>query len=504
MKVFSAGQIKAWDKYTIASEPISSEQLMERAATRLYSELKDDLLSGPVYIFCGTGNNGGDGLVIARLLHADGVEVRVFVVGDLNLASVDFKLNFERCSAINVNTNLINSEADFPQISANVHCIDALFGSGLNRALQGGHMELVHHLNNSGAPILSVDVPSGMQIDLAKQEITGVIKAQVTYTFQRLKYAFLFAENNQFTGDVKIVDIGLSEIFEKDTNGEIHYVDQKMISERFPVRRINSEKRDFGSSLIIGGSQGMMGAMILATRACIKSGSGLTTSFVPGCGYDILQTAVPEAMSISSNQQESHKDLILDLTKFSAIGIGPGLGMADETAGFVRAILECSTQGLIIDADALNHISRAGLQQSIPRGSLITPHKREFERLFGVENDEDKRMELQRKISEEKSIYILYKGPYSKLTTPTGELYINSTGNPGLAKGGSGDVLTGLLTGLLARTGNMLTTAVCGMYLHGLAADLAVNGIHEESLTATDIIDHLPTAFKLSLASFQH
>ncbi len=263
-----------------------------------------------------------------------------------------------------------------------------------------------------------------------------------------------------------------------------------------PKRSSNAEKRDFGSVLIVGGSKGMAGAVILAATAALRSGAGLVTTLIPNSLLTILQSSVHEAIAVASADEDFHVSLNEDITRFTSVALGPGLGTHKETAGFVRQVLEQSTQPLIIDADALNHISREKLHGIIPEGSVLTPHLREFERLFGTFASADEQLEAQHSASVSRKIFIIRKGANSVLTTPAGEKFINPTGNPGLAKGGSGDVLTGMIAGLYARTKNMEHAARLGMCLHGLAADVVVERSHEEAMIAGDVVGAIPEAFR--------
>ncbi len=497
MKVFTAQQIRDWDKYTIEREPISSLQLMERAAIQIFKSIAMELnkVSCSV-IICGTGNNGGDGLALARLIHGSGKPVLVFLIGTGKELSADCSENLKRAEDKGLVVHRIDDVAQFPSIDRNALVIDALLGSGTNRPAEGILARVIKWLNQQRLKVYSVDVPSGMQMDkFAQAEPQHVIKAHTTFSFQVIKKAFLDADNQAFTGNIELLDIGLDFNYYRQTPSEIHFLSERSSLPKLSPRRLNAEKRDFGVALLMAGSKGMMGAAVLAARSCAKSGAGLTIAYVPHGGLDIMQNGVPEATAWCDAEEHFLSRLPERLERATAVAIGPGLAKNRKTAELVRACLEQIKVPLVLDADALNIIAENTWQSLIPKNALITPHNREFERLFGTAADADKNLDLQLEASKEYGIYILRKGAYSKLTTPDGHTLINSTGNPAQAKGGSGDMLTGCILGLLARTGSIETAAVLGMYLHGLAADLALQNNHDESLLTSDCINMLPKAF---------
>ena len=497
MKVFTAQQIRDWDRYTIENEPINSLQLMERAAIQVFKAIALQLNDRqPTVVICGSGNNGGDGLAIARLIHGSGNPVKVFLIETGKELSRDCCDNLKRAEEKDVPVHRISDIAQFPSIPRNALVIDALLGSGTNRPAEGILAKVIVWLNHQRLKVYSLDVPSGMQMDnFVQPEPHHVVRAHTTYTFQVIKKAFLLAENQIFTGNVELLDIGLDFNYYRQTPSEIHFLAERSGLPKLPPRNLNAEKRDFGNALLMAGSQGMMGAAVLAARTCTRSGAGLTICYVPTSGLDIMHNGVPEATVWCDQEEHFLTRLPERIDQASAVAIGPGLGRNRKTAELVRATLEHVKVPLILDADALNLIAANTWQSLIPRNSLITPHNREFERLFGTASDADRNLDLQLEASKEYGIYILRKGAYSKLTTPDGHTLINSTGNPAQAKGGSGDMLTGCILGLLARTGNIETAAVLGMYLHGLAADIALQQSHEECLLTSDCINALPKAF---------
>lgn len=495
MKVFSAQQIKEWDSISIQEENIVSMDLMERAASLVWDEIRQDehLL---INFFCGYGNNGGDGLVIARLFkERTSRPVRVFLFGKKERASDDFLINYHRCLDLGVRINVVEELQQMPLIQPEESIVDALLGSGTNKPAEGIFAAAIDLMNTSGATIYSVDLPSGIMPDQLHQPQMHIIRATHTYTFQSYKKAFLGEKASRFTGNIKLMDIGLSENYYGSQNSNLRVINEEVLRGRLEPRAQNSSKRDFGHALVIGGSEGMIGALLLAGKACVRSGAGLTNLYVPNEFKNTVYSALPEAMLLDSSAAH-HCLPLADISKFTAIGCGPGIGKHPETRTFLKELLTTSPVPLVLDADALNIIAEEKWIELIPKGSVITPHQKEFERLFGTFENEDVQMDKQLQESERLQIYILRKGRVSVLSTPRGNCYANITGNAALAKGGSGDVLTGMITGLFARVKNMGSAALLAMYLHGKAADLFVEEKSEECMLASDIIELLPIAFK--------
>lgn len=495
MKIFSAAQLKQWDAFTIQNEPVSSVDLMERAATACYRWLiENDLSEKHFRIFCGKGNNGGDGLALARLLIRNNCIVTVYILELGKIGSGDFQTNLEKLHDCSTNIHYIQSIDFFPGFENNDLLIDALFGSGLNKPLEGITALLANHINQSGTSVISIDLPSGLFADKSSVGNT-IIKATHTLSFQNDKLAFLLPENEQFCGQVHLLNIGLHKLFEKSEPAEFILIDKELIKTIYKPRLKFAHKGTYGHAALLSGSMGMMGAAVLSSLACLRSGVGKLTSFIPKCGYDILQTAVPEAMSFVVG--EDHLISAPGIQKYDAVGIGPGIGMYPSHTELLVVIFENVNAPLVIDADALNIISaNKDLMGRIPAGSVITPHPKEFERLFGPSANDFERLQLARQRSKELNIYIILKGHYSFISSPDGMGHFNSTGNPGMATAGSGDVLTGILTGLLAQGYSSRQACILGVYLHGLAGDLAAARFSEEAMIAGDIVSCLGEAFK--------
>lgn len=492
LKVFTAQQIKALDAFSIQHEPIASIDLMERACQAFVEWLAERIdTSKKIGIVCGTGNNGGDGLGIARILHDWGYLVKIWIIHGSVKEKEDFKTNLSRLpEKLEVMDFPTSPPADI-FLSYEV-LIDAIFGSGLSRSAEGIYAKAIEAVNAAPALRIAVDIPSGLFAD--KHSSGFVVSATYTVTFQLPKLAFMMPENNSFVGEWHVVDIGLDKSFIQNTDTLFYCLDKKSIKKILKTRLVFSHKGDYGKALMIAGSYGKMGACVLASRAALRAGLGLLTVHIPKSGYSILQATVPEAMVSVYHEDEIFTDSV-SLDPFDIIGVGPGIGQAKETTAALKTLLT-SGKPLILDADALNILS-ANLEMLavIPEGSILTPHPKEFERLTGKWKDDFERLEKQIKLAMELKSVIILKGARTSIASPTGAVYFNSTGNAGMATGGSGDVLTGILTGIMAQKYSPLETAILGVFLHGMSGDLAVREKGMNSLIASDLIDFLPEAF---------
>jgi hydroxyethylthiazole kinase-like uncharacterized protein yjeF len=490
MKILSAEQIRKWDEFTILNEPISSLDLMERAAAKCTAWIEEKFENKVFKIFCGKGNNGGDGLAIARQLATKNIVCDVYLLESEVSGSNDFLANIGRLHTFPVQVRVIR-DADFlPEIANSDVVVDALFGSGLNRALEGLPASLVQHINASGATVISVDLPSGMFCDKATTA-DFVIKARYTLTFQILKLCFLFPENEQFFGDVQVLDIGLLPAYLPAVYSIYTLSDLQLIKQIYRPRKNFAHKGTYGHALMVAGEKGKMGAAVMCTKACLRTGAGLVSSMVPEDQFSIIQTALPEAMAMPHAEIET-----VDWSKYTTIGIGPGIGTQKEGAMLLQAVLSHFNKPIVIDADGLNILSmNQELFSELPPGSILSPHPKEFERLFGKTANHPEKINIAIQHAQKLFIYIIIKGHNSVLVCPDGEVYFNSTGNPGMATGGSGDVLTGILTGLVAQGYSSKEACLMGMFIHGLAADIAVQSVSQEALIAGDIIEYLGKAF---------
>jgi len=495
MKIFSAVQNKKWDEYTIKHEPISSVDLMELAATSCYRWLIGQNSAQKYFrIFCGKGNNGGDGLAIARLLIQNNCKATVYIIESGKPGTDDFQTNLEKLHQYSTDIHFIQSADFFPDIKNDDIIIDAILGSGLNKPLEGIYADLVNHINQSKAEIIAVDLPTGLFADKSSINNT-VIRATYTLSFQNYKLAFLLPENEIYCGVVHLLPIGLDPDFEKNEPSDFELIDDYMINTIYRPRSKFAHKGTYGHAALLCGSQGMMGAAVLASLGCLRSGVGKLTAYVPKCGYNILQSTVPEAMSLITGE-----DFILaapGIEKFDAVGIGPGIGLHSNHKNLLAEVFKKVNCPVIIDADALNIIAQQpALLKSIPTLSILTPHPKEFERLFGKTENDFERMQLALAKAKELNIYIVLKGHYSFISTPEGKGYFNSTGNAGMATAGSGDVLTGIITGLLAQGYSPLNASLLSVFLHGLSGDIAAAEFSEEAMIAGDIVNNLGKTFQ--------
>lgn len=512
--ILSAKEIKELDAATIKNEPILSIDLMERAAKALTNKFcKLYSKHQPVIIFCGQGNNGGDGLAISRLLHEKKYAVEVFILVQ-KTASPDFEANHFRVQRIKkLFPKYINTKSDFPKLKNDCVIIDAIFGSGLNKPVDGVAAELISHINKSKKEIVSVDLPSGFFADkisslsaetsstagvITKEVVKpegNIIRASKTISFQLPKKTFFFSSSYEFVGPWEKVDIGLDEKFLTETKCTDFFIEENDVRKILRPRKKFDHKGKFGHALIVAGSREKMGAAILASKACLLSGAGLTTAHVPNCGIAVLQSSIPDIMC-SADINEEEITFVKNAENYSAVAVGCGIGTSEKTSAALFNLLSSSTKPFVLDADALNIISaNKSWMKLIPENSILTPHPKEFERMFGLFKNELERNEAQKKFSIKHKIFIVLKGAYTCITSPNGNCFFNSTGNPAMAKGGSGDVLTGMLVSFLAQGYSPQDSCIFATFLHGRAGDIVAKHTGENSFTASQLIKKIPKAF---------
>ncbi len=497
MKILSATQTREADAQTIRQEGIASDELMERAARAFVGWFENKYSpEHPVCIICGPGNNGGDGLVTARLLHQRLYDVQLYLVNDGGQTSHDFDLNLNRLPH-EVPPRHIRSEQDLPAIPVHACVIDALFGTGLSRPVTGLYATVINHLNQQQAPIISIDIPSGLYTDKQTPDDGAIVQASHTVSFELPKLAFFLPQHERYVGEWHVVPIGLSPEYIAQADAACHYTSHQEMQQLLRPRTKFSHKGTYGHALLLCGGFGKIGAAILAAKACLRSGVGLLTVQAPAIGYDALQTAVPEAMLLPDSHRKHLSHVPDALDRYSAIGIGPGIGTERPTKTLIGQLLAIAEQPLVIDADAINLIaSSEKLKAQLPKGKVVfTPHPKEFERLVGATRNDYERLEELREFCRVYSCYIVLKGSHTAICTPDGDIYFNTTGNPGMATGGTGDVLTGIMTALVAQGYTLKDACLLGVYVHGLAGDLARAAVGEVSLVASDLIHHLPQAF---------
>ena len=499
MKIFARAQIQELDNYTIEHEPIKSIDLMERSARVLTRAITERWpKSVPVVVFAGPGNNGGDALAVARMLMEQDYQVQTYLFNITGHLSADCAENKQRLSDKKGLPLYIEVKQEFdpPRLEKGMLVVDGLFGSGLNKPLAGGFASLVKYINASQAEVVSIDVPSGLMTEDNTYNVsTNIVKATQTLTLGQLKLSFLFAENQTYVGELRILDINLSK--EGIAKMEAHYtfMEEENVRALYRPRHPFAHKGQMGQALVIAGCYGMAGAAILTTKACLRAGAGKVTVHSPKRNVPILQTAVPEAV-LSIDREETIFTEGVATEDFNAVGIGPGLGTSEQTAITLIAQLRRTQCPLVVDADALNILAnrRAWLQQ-LPKGIILTPHPKELDRMEGKCVDSYERLTKARELAERLQGYVILKGHHTAICMPDGHVVFNSTGNAGMATAGSGDVLTGIITALLARGYERPAACMLGVYLHGLAGDLAAAELGEESLMASDIINYLPKAF---------
>ena len=487
MKIFPTSGIRQLDAYTIEHEPIASIDLMERAARALADAIMEQWpdTDTPFTVFAGPGNNGGDALAVARLMAEQGYRLEVFLFNPQGKLSEDCAVNRERLLQVEgITFHEISTQFAPPTLTADYVVVDGLFGSGLNKPLGGGFAAVVKYINASPAHVVAIDVPSGLM-------------GEDNTCLQLPKLAFLFAENEAYVGEWRLLDIGLSEEAIEETETDFELADDDELPSLLRPRGRFAHKGNFGRALLIAGSQGMAGASILSARGCLRSGVGLLTVHVPFCNNFMVQSSVPEAMT-ELDYNETRFSEPTDTDDYQAIGIGPGLGRDPQTVDAVLEQIRICQTPMVIDADALNALGehRSGLN-ALPEGSILTPHPKELERLVGKCQNSYERLTKARELAKNVGVHIVLKGAYTAVISPSGQCWFNTTGNPGMATGGSGDVLTGVLVALLAQGYDTWTAARLGVYVHGLAGDIAARKQGRTGMTAGDIATCLPLAWKL-------
>ena len=496
MKIFNAQQIYQADKFTIEKQQITSDLLMERAAMQIFNWLHRRMQGAPVkiHLFCGIGNNGGDGIALARHLQEHGYNIEVNVVNYSEKRSKDFLINLDRLKDRKIWPNFMTEGSPYPEMGKDDIIVDAIFGIGLNRAPDKWVVDLMNYLNASGVFILAVDVPSGLYLDRAVDNPDAVIQANFVLSFQAAKLVFFLPSTGRYTKQWEILDIGLDPEYLMGANTDFELIGKNEVLPLYKGREKFSHKGDYGHALIVGGSHGKIGAVILAAMGCLSAGSGLVTAYVPGCGYIPLQTRLPEAM-VLTDIEENIITQIAPKDEYSVLGLGMGMGTTAKTVAALKACLTANKSPMVIDADGLNMLAKnKELLKLLPQKCVLTPHPKELERLIGKWKNDFEKLEKAGKFSKKYNCILLIKGAHT-ITIFEGKGYVNVTGNPGMATAGSGDVLTGLITGLIAQQYDPLHAAIFGVYLHGRAGDIAVEQTGYQALTASTISENIGAAF---------
>lgn len=499
MKIFKTSQIASIDRYTIEHEPISDIELMERAALKVADFIVNhENYWGKVAVFCGPGNNGGDGLAVARLLarHGQRFRIMVYILKNGRDLSPSALINFQRLSEFDSIACQIIDQGELPHPDSGTLVIDALFGSGLTRPLSGRPAEVVSQINQSGCRVLSIDIPSGLMGENNTLNVAeAIIRAEKTITFQFPKLSFLLPENEIYVGQWYVVPIGLHPEVIDETPTGFYFVDRTLATEKVHPRARFSHKGHFGHALLIAGSYGKMGAALLSAKACLRSGVGLLTVHLPHKTYPIMQSALPESMA-EIDESDLMFTSVNQLETYSAVGIGPAIGLKVNTQRGLRQLIDTVKVPLVIDADGITILSKnPDWMTLLPPYTVITPHPGEFDRLAGLSDNGFDRLQKAIQLAEKYCLIVVLKGAFTATILPNGEVFFNSTGNPGLATAGSGDTLTGIILGLLAQKYSPADAAILGVYLHGLAGDMAASVHGENGLIASDIIEYLGKAF---------
>lgn len=485
-KIINVAQIRAAEQNYLQENSTPSLELMENAALAfVHAIATKELTTKKIWVLCGTGNNGGDGFAVCRLLRDRGIAADALLIQFSETLSADCLANKNRLQQVTV----LDSSAPPPDFSSVDLIIDAIFGSGLNKPVTGFTAHIIEAINKAGTTVYSIDVPSGLLCE-GISESECIVKSDLVISFQRPKLSFFFPENGAYVKQWKFADIGLSEAFIHEQETAYFLLDEQ-VSKQVKSRPRQSHKGTYGHALIMAGSYGKMGAAILSAQACLRSGVGLLTSYVPECGYDIMQISVPEAMCLTDEDLKSLSS-IPDLKPYDAIGVGPGISCGDLTVKMLHKLLENCVQPLVLDADAINILSANNeLIEMLPENTILTPHIKEFDRLVGSSSNTIERLNKQIAFSKKHNCIIVLKNAYTSVSSPQGAVFFNTSGNQGMATGGSGDVLTGIITGLLAQHYESLTAALIGVYFHGKAGDQAVKQRSFSSLIASDIIEQL-------------
>lgn len=495
--VLSAEKLRQADAYTIAHEPILSINLMERAsvacANRIMHLLAYDV---PVTVLAGMGNNGGDGLAIARIIHMGAQPVLVLVPKYKAQGSPDFEVNLERARLAGLSVQVLEEGAELPEFPAGTVVIDALFGTGLQRPITGWLKSWIVALNARPNTVFAIDMPSGLFADdNGGNDPDAIMQADRTLTLELPKLSLLMADNACYAGGWEVVPIGLDRKYIATLEPEAIMLEAADIAALMPPRKRNSHKGDHGHAWLLAGGKGKMGAALMAAKACLRSGCGTLTLHVPAGQDGVVYSTIPEAM-VSCDEGEDLSALP-KLGKVAAIGVGPGIGTSEETARMLKLLIQEAPAPLVIDADALNILGENKTWLAfLPKGTILTPHPKELERLVGMATNDHERLRQAQELAGRHGIVLVLKGAHTAICSPDGKLFFNCTGNPGMAKGGSGDALTGIITSLRAQGLDPLSAALLGVYAHGRAGDLAAEQLNMDGMLPSDLIEQLPKVWK--------
>ena len=512
------------DAFNIKYQPIASIDLMERASVKFVEQLRSHECFNMkrIVLMAGPGNNGGDALAIARLLVKEvpaSTQVEIFLFNTTQGLSADCSANKQRLLDIlpnwpNLYFREVTTQFAPPVMDASTLVVDGLYGTGLSRPLEGGFAAVARYINASEATVVSIDIPSGLMAeDNALNNYDCIVHADYTFTFHAPKLAFLFPENEQVVGEWRVLDIGLrmpAELYVAELHASIRDVFEKAnadlvspyhLTQFSDIRRYHRHRSRFahkgsaGHALLIAGQKNMAGAAVLSAKAALRSGVGKLTVRTQESNRLVLQISVPEALTDVEPDVDCFSQHV-NPASYNAVGVGPGIGTSTATSQALTQLLAQCRVPMVLDADALNILARnSAFFQHLPKHSVLTPHRGELERLVGHHTQTFQLLNEAKLLSKRTQSYIALKGCYTAVVTPEGHIYFNTTGNPGMATAGSGDVLTGVIMSLLAQGYDAFHAALLGVWVHGSAGDLALASSSYEGLIASDIISHLPAAF---------
>jgi NAD(P)H-hydrate epimerase len=510
MKVATTQQMQAIDRRTIEEIGIPGLVLMENAGLQTVLAMErffGSLRGKKICLVCGKGNNGGDGLVIARHLHNRGGEVSIVLLGRKTDIKRDAKVNLEIALMMNLALVELVSEDELclldERMASSQIIVDAIFGTGLRDAPRSFYQQVIGRINASSKPVVAVDIPTGLSASTG--EILGCsIQAALTVTFGLPKVGLVYGINRQYAGQLEVADISIPKTVIEDAQIKLNLLEKEYVASLFKKRKLDTHKGDYGHVLVIAGSMGKTGAAVLAATAALRAGAGLVTLAVPQGVHHIIEVKTTEVMSVPLPETDRHtisqaaEESILRLAEqVDAVAIGPGLTTHPETSQLINEIVTSLEIPVVADADAINAMPLSSLKYT--RSPLIiTPHPGEMGRLLDVPTSEIQanRLEAVQKTAEACNTYVVLKGDRTLIADPEGNIYINPTGNPGMATAGSGDILTGMIAGFVAQGLGPLPASNAGVYIHGLAGDLAAGEKGEMGLLAGDVLEQIPTALR--------
>lgn len=503
MKIFSSEALKQLRTTTCERQNISTIDLIEREGSVVSSEIISRFLpSQRIVVMAGPDNNGAVALAAARMLFEQGykkVEIFLFSIGKLSHDCDEERKKLLPIDGLDFTE--VTKEFVPPYLGESDVLLDGLFGIELSEPMRGGFVAVARYINESGAFVISIDIPSGLLGEWNQHVMKrDVIHANVTLTFQLPRLSFFFPENAEILGDWKLMDIDLDIAKIKDMESDYRLMEARNVRPLIKPRPPYTSKRDYGSALFFAGSTGMVGAAVMTSRSSLRSGAGLATVHGPRAALNIVQTAAPEVMFEPDRNEHVITEMPLHYTH-QAVCAGPGIGTHDRTVDALEGLLKQSPSNLVLDADALNCIAkRPALLSMLPPRTIITPHVGEFDRLFGNHDNSEMRLQTALEMARQYNLVIVLKGHHTMVVGATGRVSINSTGNPGMATAGAGDVLAGVITAFLAQGYSPDLAAKIGVYIHGLAGDMAAEDLGEFGVMASDIANRVGRAIKRVMA----